>query len=151
MAFQITTSQFSQTLQHALDTLHPSCDPEKPNLNLCPRLICCDGPSLTLELEYDTKAWTSNPMGIVHGGVLALMLDNAMGLTCYCLYGHFTPTISMNLTYARPVPLNETVRLRVTVTLAGSTTAQLQAQIFSPAQPQRTMVTATGVYSSRSK
>ena len=90
-------------------------------------------------------------MGVTHGGVLALMLDNAMGLTCYCLYGHFTPTISMNLTYARPVPLNQTVRLRVTVTLAGSTTAQLQAQIFPPDQPQRVMVTATGVYYSRTK
>ena len=151
MAFQITTSQFSQTVRHALDTLHSPCDPEQPNLHLSPRLISCDGPSLTLELEYDVKPWASNPMGVTHGGVLALMLDNAMGLTCYCLYGHFTPTISMNLTYARPVPLNQTVRLRVTVTLAGSTTAQLQAQIFPSDQPQRVMVTATGVYYSRTK
>ena len=146
MAFHISTAQLSQALQNALEALHPPCDPEQPNLHLCPRLICCDGHSLTVELEYDTKAWTSNPMGIVHGGILALMLDNAMGLTCYCLYGHFTPTISMNLTYARPVPLNQTVRLRVCVTLAGHSTAQLQAQIFSPAYPQRIMVTATGVY-----
>ena len=151
MAFHITTSQFSQAIRHALDTLHSPCDPEQPNLHLSPRLISCDGPSLTLELEYDVKPWASNPMGVTHGGVLALMLDNAMGLTCYCLYGHFTPTISMNLTYARPVPLNQTVRLRVTVTLAGSTTAQLQAQIFPPDQPQRIMVTATGVYYSRTK
>lgn len=151
MAFQITTSQFSQAVRHALDTLHSPCNPEQPNLHLCPRLISCDGPSLTLELEYDVKPWASNPMGVTHGGVLALMLDNAMGLTCYCLYGHFTPTISMNLTYARPVPLDQTVRLRVTVILVGSTTVQLQAQIFPPDQPRRVMVTATGVYYSRTK
>lgn len=151
MAFHITTSEFSQTIQQALDTLHPNCDPEKPNLHLCPRLVSCDGPSLSVELEYDTKAWTSNPMGIVHGGVLALMLDNAMGLTCYCIYGHFTPTISMNLTYARPVALNETVRLRVTTLLAGGTTAQLQAQIYRPGQEERVLVSATGVYCSRTR
>ena len=67
MAFHITTPEFSQTIQQALDTLHPNCDPEKPNLHLCPRLVSCDGPSLSVELEYDTKAWTSNPMGIVPG------------------------------------------------------------------------------------
>ena len=151
MAFHITTPEFSQTIQQALefsqtiqqalDTLHPNCDPEKPNLHLCPRLVSCNGPSLSVELEYDTKAWTSNPMGIVHGGVLALMLDNAMGLTCYCIYGHFTPTISMNLTYARPVALNET----------GGTTAQLQAQIYLPGQEERVLVSATGVYCSRTR
>ena len=42
MAFHITTSQFSQTVRHALDTLHSPCDPEKPNLHLSPRLISCD-------------------------------------------------------------------------------------------------------------
>lgn len=151
MAFHVTTSQFSQIIQQALNTLDPHCDPEKPNLHLCPRLVSCDGPSLTLELEYDTKAWTSNPMGIVHGGVLALMLDNAMGLACYCIYGHFTPTISMNLTFARPVPLNGTVRLQVAVTLAGGSTAQLQARIFPPEHPEQVMVTASGVYYSRAR
>lgn len=149
MAFHITTPEFSHAIQHALDTLHPHCDPEQPNLHLCPRLISCDGPTLWVELEYDTKAWASNPMGIVHGGILALMLDNAMGLTCYCIYGHFTPTISMNLTYARPVPLEQTVRLRVTTTLAGGTTAQLQAQIYLPDHPERPLVSASGVYCTR--
>ena len=50
MAFHITTPEFSQTIQQALDTLHPNCDPEKPNLHLCPRLVSCDGPSLSVEL-----------------------------------------------------------------------------------------------------
>ena len=48
MAFHITTSQFSQAIRHALDTLHSPCDPEQPNLHLSPRLIfaIADGTAL---------------------------------------------------------------------------------------------------------
>ena len=151
MAISFTTTELTQAIQNTLAHLFSACDPEQPNLHLCPRLVTCDGPSLTVELEHDTKPWMANPMGIVHGGVLATILDTAMGLTCRCLYDHFTPTISMNITYSRPVPLQETIRLRVEVLLAGSTTAQLQSQIYLPSQPHRILVSATGVYCSRVK
>lgn len=151
MAIELTTPELTQAVQTTLGRLFSPCDPDQPNLHLCPRLVSCDGPSLTIELEHDTKPWAANPMGIVHGGILATILDNAMGLTCCCLYDHFTPTISMNITYSRPVPISETIRLRVEVILAGSTTAQLQAQIYLPSQPHRILVSATGVYCSRTK
>ena len=57
----------------------------------------------------------------------------------------------MNATYARPVALKETVRRRVTTLLAGGTTAQLQAQIYLPGQEERVLVSATGVYCSRTR
>lgn len=151
MAIQLTTPQLTQAVQQVLERLISTSNPDQPNLHLCPRLVSCDGPSLTVELEHETKPWTSNPMGIVHGGVLAMIIDNAMGLTCRCLYGHFTPTIQMSILYSRPVPLHETIRLRVVVTMAGSTTAQLQAQIYLPSQPNRILVSASGVYCSRTK
>lgn len=149
MSIQTTTAELRQALDDALSRLISSCDPEQPNLHGCPRLVCCDGPSLTVELEYDTKPWAANPMGVVHGGVLATILDTAMGLTCCSLYRHFTPTISMNIVYSRPVPIPETIRVRVTVILAGRTTAQLQALLYQPSQPTRILVSAAGVYSTR--
>lgn len=151
MSIHITTPDLTQAVQNALERLVSSCAPDQPNLYPCPRLVSCDGPSLTIELEHDTKPWMANPMGIVHGGVLATILDNAMGITCRCLYNHFCPTISMNVTYSRPVPISETIRLRVEVILAGSTTAQLQALIYLPSQPNRILVSATGVYCSQAK
>ena len=80
MAFHITTSQFSQAIRHALDTLHSPCDPEQPNLHLSPRLISCDGPSLTLELSdtperLDTFQAMMRPFSIlevVRTGVIAV-------------------------------------------------------------------------------
>ncbi len=151
MAIQFTTPQLTHAVQQVLERLISTSNPDQPNLHLCPRLVSCDGPSLTVELEHETKPWTSNPMEIVHGGVLAMIIDNAMGLTCRCLYDHFTPTIQMSILYSRPVPLHETIRLRVVVTMAGSTTAQLQAQIYLPSQPNRILVSASGVYCSRTK
>lgn len=149
MSLQATTAQLRQALDDTLAHLSSPCDPDQPNLHGCPRLVHCHGPSLTVELEYTTKPWTANPMGVVHGGVLATILDTAMGLTCRCLYGHFTPTISMNITYSRPVPIPETIRIRVTVILAGRTTAQLQALLYQPSAPDRILVSAAGVYSTK--
>ena len=69
-----------------------------PGLNLFPRFVDCDGPRLQLELAFDTKPWMSNPMGVVHGGVTAILMDTAMGILCCCLCASSTPTITMTWT-----------------------------------------------------
>jgi len=151
MSRKATTQELKSALEEALDTLPNPHDLSQPNLYLCPRLVDCNGSTLTVELEYDTKSWMSNPMGVVHGGILASMLDTSMGLTCHGIVQIHTPTISMNIHYARPVPLNQTVRVRTTAFMAGSTTIQLQAQLYLPAEPERILVSASGIYYCRGK
>lgn len=151
MSRKATTQELKSALEEALNTLPNPHDLSQPNLYLCPRLVDCNGSTLTVELEYDTKSWMSNPMGVVHGGILASMLDTSMGLTCHGIVQIHTPTISMNIHYARPVPLNQTVRVRTTAFMAGSTTIQLQAQLYLPAEPERILVSASGIYDCRGK
>lgn len=146
MSRKATTTELNATIQEALNSLPTPSDPNQPNLYLCPRLHDCDGSNLTVELDYDTKSWMSNPMGVVHGGILASMLDTSMGLTCHGIYRTHTPTISMNIHYARPVPLEKTIRIRITAIMAGNTTIQLQAQLFLPDEPGRILVSASGIY-----
>ena len=148
MHINITTEQMcamvAQILPHSAEQ-----NKNLPGTNLAPRFVACDAEQLRLELAYDTKSWMSNPMGVVHGGVIAILLDNSMGTLCKCLCQGSTPTISMTLNYPRPVPLNATVHTRAHMVVFGRTSSQLTAEIFLPDEPDRVLAYATGVYSTR--
>lgn len=146
MSISLTTPELREIVQRVLANRQHAPDANLPNTNLLPTLYDCDGPGLSLQLAYHTMPWMTNPMGVVHGGIIAVMLDNSMGITCCCLDGRPTPTINLNINYARPVPLNTTVVVRTHVVVFGSTSAQTTAEIFLPEDPDRILVSASGVY-----
>lgn len=85
-----------------------------------------------------------NPIGSVHGGVLATLLDSALGCAVHSLLpaGVGYATVDLSVTYLRPVT-RETGRLRceAEVIHAGRTVATARAQILDPAE--RLCATAT--------
>ncbi len=92
----------------------------------------------------------SNPLGIVHGGVTASLLDTCMGVTCSAQCGRAaTPTVTMTVNYARPVPLDAELRVRTRTVRIGRTTGQLSAEVFPAGRPDEVLATATGVYAIR--
>ena len=106
----------------------------------------CDGPSGSLTFAYETKPWMANVWGVVHGGVVATLVDTCMGITCGVQCGMITPTISMTVNYARPVPLNAALAARTRTVRIGSSTGQMSAELFLSDCPDEILVTATGVY-----
>lgn len=89
----------------------------------------------------------SNPMGIVHGGVTASLVDACMGVTCAAQVGGSpTPTITMTVNYARPVPLDADILVRARTVRVGHTSGQMSAEVFLAEQPEEILVSATGVY-----
>ena len=146
---EITSEQMRQLVEAALASRLACSEPNLPNSYLAPRVVSCDGPRLQLELAFDTKSWMSNPMGIVHGGMTAVMLDTSMGLVCWSLCSHGTPTISMTVNYTRPVPLNRTVHVRARMVVFGRTSSQLSAELYLPEAPDRVLAFGTGVYITR--
>jgi acyl-coenzyme A thioesterase PaaI-like protein len=52
------------------------------------------------------------PPGFVHGGCLATVIDEALGIS----YGHGIFTLQLNMVYKKPCPLQTTVRLTACVT-----------------------------------
>ncbi len=148
MHTHITTEQMRTMAEYVLPRSAEQGN-NLPGMGLAPRFVACDGEQLQLELCYDTKPWMSNPMGVVHGGVIAILLDNSMGTLCSCLCHKGTPTISMTLNYPRPVPLNATVHVRAHMLVFGRTSSQLTAQLFLPEEPERVLAYATGVYSTK--
>lgn len=83
-------------------------------------------------MSVDTRPDFANPLGQVHGGICATILDSAMGCAVHTLLdaGVGYGTIEMKLNYIRPVPTDGT-RLTATgkVVHAGRTTAVAEGRV----------------------
>lgn len=109
-----------------------------------------DGPDGSLLFACHTDPSMSNPLGIVHGGITASLLDTCMGVTCAAQCGQAaTPTVTMTVNYVRPVPLDAELRVRTRTVRIGRTTGQLAAEAFPADDPALILATATGVYAIR--
>ena len=121
----------------------PSAMPD-PSADLT--LMDCDGPTGSLTLRYTTKPWMANIWGVVHGGVVATLVDTCMGITCGIQCDAITPTVSMTVNYARPVPLDADILVRTRTIRVGNTSGQMSAEVFLARAPEEALVTASGVY-----
>ena len=107
-----------------------------------------DGPAGFLSFSCHTDASMSNPLGVVHGGITATLVDTCMGITCAAQCGGTpTPTITMTVNYARPVPLDADIQVRVYTVRVGATSGQMTAEVLLAERPEEILATATGVYS----
>lgn len=110
--------------------------------------VSCEesGPALTLALH--TKPWMTNPLGVMHGGLVSSAMDTAMGtLSFYATEGkHRTPTVSMETSYIRPVPLECKILIRAHLTSAGRTLVHLTSELYAEGAPGRVLATSSGVY-----
>ncbi|MBD5098195.1 MAG: PaaI family thioesterase [Clostridiales bacterium] len=110
-------------------------------------LVNEDGPAGSLLFSCHTDDSMSNPLGIVHGGVTASLVDTCMGVTCTAQCGGVpTPTVTMTVNYARPVPLNADILVRTRTIRIGSTSGQMSAEVFLAGKPEEVLAAATGVY-----
>lgn len=113
---------------------------------IAPNFISWDAESLTYTCSFEIKPEYANPMGILHGGLTAYMLDTAMGHLCSAYAETMTPTITMNVSYMLPVPIDRPLFIHATLNRIGSTVAYLSATAFNQDAPQRPLASATGAY-----
>ena len=145
MRKNITPEILEQRIRALLALRGQDIDPNQPNLRFCGELESCG--ENTACLRYHTQPWMANPNRVLHGGITAAILDTSMGTLCSVLYeGGFTPTITMNISYALPVPLDADILVRVRASYTGGTTAQLSAELCLPEAPDTVLASATGVY-----
>ena len=113
-------------------------------------LVDEDGPAGSLLFSCHTDESMSNPLGIVHGGITASLVDTCMGVACTAQSGGSpTPTVTMTVNYARPVPLDADILVRTRTIRVGTTSGQMSAEVFLADSPETPLVTATGVYAVR--
>jgi uncharacterized protein (TIGR00369 family) len=114
---------------------------------LSPRFVRCSFAEDSWTIAYDIRDWMRNPGGVTHGGAIAAMMDVAMGGITYACAGEKpTPTIAMELSYVRPIPIGVTVYVDVQLIRAGRTVSSVTARMYQPEQPERILITSTGSY-----
>ena len=146
MAQTIETAELRRRVESILKrrrAVNPQGVPD-PSADLT--LMDCDGPTGSLVLRYQTKPWMANVWGVVHGGVTANLVDTCMGIAIAAQCGVITPTVSLTVNYARPVPLDAEVTVRIRTVRCGATSGQMTAEICLPEQPDKLLVTASGAY-----
>jgi len=101
-------SAFAQWLKGTLSGVEPGCI------------------TVTFEIRKDM----ANPMDTLHGGVIAAMFDEVMGITTYALdLPVFYPTVSLHVDYFYPALLGETVTVAARAVRQGKTYVHLEAEL----------------------
>ena len=85
------------------------------------------------------------PPGYGHGGMSAMLLDELMGRACAAA-GMPGLTVSLQMRYHRPVPLETPLRILARVTGTDNRKVFVTGSITRQADPATTLVTADGVF-----
>ena len=111
-------------------------------------LVTCDPEEKTLTLSMEPSPWMANLMGWMHGGMISSVMDTTMGaLSRWCRGGEeFTPTVTMQTTYLRPVMLSGRLYIRARVTHAGHSLISLTSELWSGDETERLLATSCGTY-----
>ena len=110
-------------------------------------LAFCDHAERFVVLAMEPKPWMCNPMGILHGGITASVLDMTMGLLCrYCSGGYMTPTVSMDVQYLRAGPLDRRLYIRADLTKAGRSVCYATGRLWAEGEEKRPIATSSGAY-----
>lgn len=113
-----------------------------------PRLVACDFEARSVEAVFATQPWMRNGMGVVHGGMIATMLDSIGGIAarCFVPYGVVAPTVTLQTSYLRTVPIGTQVHVRANVIFPGKHILQLQTVAFDGEDSTRIFATGSAVH-----
>ena len=102
----------------------------------------------SIVVRFSASERMANPMGTVHGGVIAGMADTAAGMLSKALIGHWLagPTVSLSVNYLRPVALGATVHVRARCQKQGRFLNYTSCEGFLPASPNEVLFTGECVY-----
>ncbi|MEH0156741.1 PaaI family thioesterase [Limibacter armeniacum] len=85
-----------------------------------------------IAMEYVVKKEMTNPVGMLHGGIICAMLDEAIGLTSYTLdITHFYPTVNLNVDYLSSVKEGDKVVVSTKVIRQGRHVIHIEGKLFS--------------------
>lgn len=121
------------------------------NEELGPHFVSCDAEKGEYVCAFEITPRHKNPGGMLHGGVISMVLDTAMGHLAHYYVGHMTPTITLNISYLRPSAIDRALYVRCKMDKPGSTVCYLSAEAYNADAPDKILVTASGAYLSTMK
>lgn len=139
--------EMKQLLEHWIAELHRHA-PDSIGDLLHFSVKDCDPEAKNYEFLIGTEQWMQNAFGSLHGGIIATMLDQGMGMLATCLmHGQgITPSIQLNITYHRPLLPKKEILLKVHVDSVTKTLLHLRAEAMHSDAPEKLCVTGTGIF-----
>ncbi len=99
---------------------------------IAPEFVSCSLADRTLVMRYPMQHWQTNRMDVVHGGILTTCMDNAMAILNMFLAGeYFTPTLTMETKFLRPMQYDDALLVEVTAMAVGRQISHLRAEARS--------------------
>lgn len=81
---------------------------------------------------FKTQDWQTNERGVIHGGIIAAMLDTGLGTLAWFLTdGKDVVTADLNISYMRPLNLGDTAEVKVYVVKNGRSLIRIRGELFS--------------------
>ena len=74
------------------------------------KLVGCDAESRSLQLDYTVGRQDLNIQHMLHGGVMGILMDFAMGILVIPFIKGAPPTVELDISYFKPVLPGETLR-----------------------------------------
>ena len=138
-----------QAMEAALRALEQQVQEEQAgtiNSWLCPHFESCDPEGRIYTCSFALRKEYANPGGTLHGGLVGVIFDTAMGHLSALYAGGMTPTVTMNISYLRPVPVDGPVLVRSRLDKPGQTITSISAEAFPASAPEKILATASGAY-----
>lgn len=104
-------------------------------------------------MTCETMPWMRNSAGMLHGGLCATILDQAMGFVSCCLKegNDIAPTVQMSISYHRPLHPGEQVAVKVHVISVTHSLMNLTAEASQASCPEKICLSGSGMYFVRKK
>lgn len=86
----------------------------------------------SVAFEFIVRKEMTNPVGMLHGGVISGMIDDCMGVTFFILgLEYFYPTINLNVEFFSSAKEGEKVIVQTKVVKLGRTIINLKSDVIS--------------------
>lgn len=141
------SEEMVQLLNHWIEELHRN-KPDSIGDLVRFSVVSCDAEAGEYTFTVHTAAWMQNAFGTLHGGIIATVMDQGMGMLATCLThgtGN-TPSVQLNITYHRPFQPGDTIELKLHVDSMTRTLIHLHAEARKQGTPEKLCAAATAIF-----
>ena len=141
--------EMKRAIEDVIQRLNSTGTPEQPGLYAFPSVQNCGEDGREAYIHFYTYPWMTNRWQVVHGGVVASMMDNSMGLTtigALGMHSGVTPTLSITIDYLHPTPIGQDIIVHSRITGLDEKAATVEAELYTCEQPSRILVRGKGTY-----
>jgi predicted transcriptional regulator len=112
----------------------------------------CDFERKTLTTVLEPTPWMADRTGAMSNGAFSVALDQTMGILClYVVHKPMTPTVTMQMSLLRPIPLDRKLYIKTKLLGTDGTKIDVAATAWSEGMKDDPACSAVGVYFNPSK